>query len=237
MDTNKLNLDAYYYSFEPTGVDAVDTILSAVANAGAGYHNTEDWREQRDDGSSPLSDMQTAAEKSAEAFRALLAEVERLRTAEGDAMTYKAGMENVAQQRDQIKAEVEELSTRNKELTNEIVAVEFQKKILGEALKKDRAELDQLKAEIEAFKAANAELSEINTARRNHLSNAKKAAGIGPMDDLVGAIEALRKLAVELRGAAKCYNLHHCKAEQHAISEPCKVLARIDAAMSKEAIQ
>jgi hypothetical protein len=39
----------------------------------------------------------------------LLAEVERLRTAEGDAMTYKAGMENVAQQRDQVKAEVEAL--------------------------------------------------------------------------------------------------------------------------------
>ena len=38
----------------------------------------------------------------------LLAEIERLRTAEGDAMTYKAGMENVAQQRDQLKAECEE---------------------------------------------------------------------------------------------------------------------------------
>lgn len=38
----------------------------------------------------------------------LLAEIDRLRTAEGDAMTYKAGMENVAQQRDQLKAEVEE---------------------------------------------------------------------------------------------------------------------------------
>ncbi|MNG00103.1 hypothetical protein D3C84_830280 [compost metagenome] len=72
-------------------------------------------------------------------------------------MTYKAGMENVAQQR------------------------------------------DQLRAEVEAFKAANSELSEINTARRNHLSNAKKAAGIGPMDDLVGAIEALRKDAERYR--------------------------------------
>ena len=35
----------------------------------------------------------------------LKAENDRLRTAEGDAMTYKAGMENVAQQRDQLKAE------------------------------------------------------------------------------------------------------------------------------------
>lgn len=50
-----------------------------------------------------------------------------------------------------------------------------------------------LKAEVEAFKEANAGLSEVCTARRNHLANAKKAAGIGPMDDLVGAIEAMRK--------------------------------------------
>jgi len=41
--------------------------------------------------------------------KALIAEIERLRTAEGDAMTYKAGMENVAQQRDQLKAENEAL--------------------------------------------------------------------------------------------------------------------------------
>lgn len=55
----------------------------------------------------------------------------------------------------------------------------------------------------------------------------------GQTEQLKAESEALRKLAVELRGAAKCYNLHHCKAEQHAISEPCKVLARIDAAMTK----
>lgn len=35
----------------------------------------------------------------------LIAEVERLRTAEGDAMTYKAGMENCAAQRDEAKAD------------------------------------------------------------------------------------------------------------------------------------
>lgn len=35
----------------------------------------------------------------------LRAELERLRTAEGDAMTYKAGMENCAAQRDELKAE------------------------------------------------------------------------------------------------------------------------------------
>lgn len=46
---------------------------------------------------------------------ALLAEINRLRTAEGDAMTYKAGMENVAQQRDQLKAENERLE-RNRDM-------------------------------------------------------------------------------------------------------------------------
>lgn len=50
-----------------------------------------------------------------------------------------------------------------------------------------------LKAEVDDFKEANARPSEMCTARRNHLANAKKAAGIGPMDDLAVAIEALRK--------------------------------------------
>lgn len=40
---------------------------------------------------------------------ALIGEIDGLRSAEGDAMTYKAGMENVAHQRDQLKAEVESL--------------------------------------------------------------------------------------------------------------------------------
>lgn len=43
-----------------------------------------------------------AAEKERDMLKV---EIERLRTAEGDAMTYKAGMENVAQQRDQFKVE------------------------------------------------------------------------------------------------------------------------------------
>lgn len=43
-----------------------------------------------------------AAEKERDMLKV---ELDRLRTAEGDAMTYKAGMENVAQQRDQFRAE------------------------------------------------------------------------------------------------------------------------------------
>ena len=52
-------------------------------------------------------------------------------------------------------------------------------------------------------------------------------------DQLKAEVEALRNLARELRGSAECTNVHHCKSEQHDLDEPCKVLARIDAAMSK----
>ena len=34
---------AYYYSFDRTGCGPVDAVLSAVAIAGKGAHNTEDW--------------------------------------------------------------------------------------------------------------------------------------------------------------------------------------------------
>lgn len=36
---------AYYHEFTPTGVDHIDAILEAIALAGKGCHNTEDWRE------------------------------------------------------------------------------------------------------------------------------------------------------------------------------------------------
>lgn len=52
-------------------------------------------------------------------------------------------------------------------------------------------------------------------------------------DQLKAEVEALRNLARELRGSAECTNVHHCKSEQHDLDEPCKVLARIDAVMSK----
>ena len=68
---------------------------------------------------------------------------------------------------------------------------------------------------------------------------------LGPIDDfeaiaaerdlLKAEVEALRNLARELRGSAECTNVHHCKSEQHDLGEPCKVLARIDAAISKGA--
>nr|WP_315447145.1 hypothetical protein [uncultured Pseudomonas sp.] len=56
-------------------------------------------------------------------------------------------------------------------------------------------------------------------------------------DELSGLIaenELLRKAAGELRRFARCQDLHHDQADQHEYFEPCKVLVRIDAAMSKE---
>ena len=54
-------------------------------------------------------------------------------------------------------------------------------------------------------------------------------------DSLKVELEAMRKIAVELRRSAECTNVDHCKAEQHGYSEQCKVLLRIDATMSKGA--
>ena len=43
-------MDAYYYGFERTGVEAIDRILSAVACAGKAFHHTEEWNNRVWDG-------------------------------------------------------------------------------------------------------------------------------------------------------------------------------------------
>lgn len=58
-------MEAYYYSFERTGVAPVDAILSAVAVAGKGAHNTEAWNDEFDDyysGRPGLPDATTAVD-------------------------------------------------------------------------------------------------------------------------------------------------------------------------------
>lgn len=72
------NLNAYYYCFEPTGCDLVDAVLEQVARAGKAFHSTEDWSEEDTDGRSPAAKMQAAANASAQAILALIAENERL---------------------------------------------------------------------------------------------------------------------------------------------------------------
>lgn len=52
-------------------------------------------------------------------------------------------------------------------------------------------------------------------------------------DMLKAENESLRRLAIELRSSVECGNVDHCKSEQHELGEPCKVLARIDAALGQ----
>jgi hypothetical protein len=47
--TYVLPMAAYYYEFEPTGVEIIDAILSAVAIAGKGAHHTEGWNDDDSD--------------------------------------------------------------------------------------------------------------------------------------------------------------------------------------------
>ena len=41
--TDEARMDAYYYGFDRTGCGPVDAVLSAVAIAGKGSHNTDGW--------------------------------------------------------------------------------------------------------------------------------------------------------------------------------------------------
>lgn len=56
---------AYYYSFEPTGDDAIDAILEAVARAGKGCHHTDGWNTKDDAGQSYVEKIQNAANEAA----------------------------------------------------------------------------------------------------------------------------------------------------------------------------
>ena len=72
----EFRMDAYYYSFDPTGVLAIDLILSAVACAGMCFHHTGEWREKvspyhdRLRGESPIEWIQNAANDAAAMLKA-----------------------------------------------------------------------------------------------------------------------------------------------------------------------
>lgn len=71
-----MRMNAYYYSFEPTGVKEIDVLLSAIACAGKAYHNTADWQldsflyEDVHRGRTPIEWIQNAANDAASAFKA-----------------------------------------------------------------------------------------------------------------------------------------------------------------------
>ena len=60
--------------------------------------------------------------------------------------------------------------------------------------------------------------------RANHQAKEVKAE----RDQLRAEVEALRSIALELRGWVGCADVNHRAGEFHEYDEPCKVLARID---------
>jgi hypothetical protein len=68
-----MRMEAYYYGFEPTGVEEIDRILSAVACAGKAFHRTDGWCDATDygapepflRGASPVQWIQNAANDAA----------------------------------------------------------------------------------------------------------------------------------------------------------------------------
>lgn len=57
-----MRLNAYYYSFVPTGNEAIDRILSAVACAGKAYHHTGEWTDEIEEPYEPFLRGKTCAE-------------------------------------------------------------------------------------------------------------------------------------------------------------------------------
>ena len=71
-----MRMDAYYYSFTPTGVPEIDKILSAVACAGKAFHHTDCWTDEAyggeppepHSGKTPVDWIQNAANEAARAM-------------------------------------------------------------------------------------------------------------------------------------------------------------------------
>ena len=70
-----MRLNGYYYCFVPTGNEAIDRILSAVACAGKAYHHTDRWTDDIEEPYEPflrgrncVEWIQNAAEDAAKAL-------------------------------------------------------------------------------------------------------------------------------------------------------------------------
>lgn len=134
----------------------------------------------------------------------------------------------VVAERDRLKTEVEGLRAQHGRDSAEL-------RSLSQARDDARKERDRLKAEVERLTTDNSSLrgscAKLGVEHAGMVRIHRKANT--EIRRLSAEVEALRNLARELRGSAECINVHHCKSEQHDLDEPCKVLARIDAAMSK----
>jgi hypothetical protein len=70
IDLKELNMGGYL-EFDSTGVKEVDSILSAIENAGDGYHHTSQWGESENGDKSYIDFIQDAANKCADKIKKL----------------------------------------------------------------------------------------------------------------------------------------------------------------------
>lgn len=77
-EKEELRMEAYYYSFTPTGNIEIDQILSSVAIAGKAHHNTAAWADEDSNyGNGSLVDLiQNRANEAAKQIDALKSELE-----------------------------------------------------------------------------------------------------------------------------------------------------------------
>lgn len=80
-------MDAYYYGFDHTGVQAIDRILSEVADAGKAYHSTECWTDvyppewaRHGDTRCHQDRIQSVANEAAQLIKGLVEELELRRS-------------------------------------------------------------------------------------------------------------------------------------------------------------
>lgn len=69
---------AYYFTLSATGVPAVDKILETIAEAGSGFHHTDNWTDPITDGSSYVDRIQAAAVAAAKVHADLLSALKAL---------------------------------------------------------------------------------------------------------------------------------------------------------------
>lgn len=70
-------LGSYWFGFDETGVDSIDSVLSAICLAGKGYHSTEFWNEDNKEdyeqfrGKSYIEWIQNSANDAAKEIQSL----------------------------------------------------------------------------------------------------------------------------------------------------------------------
>lgn len=221
-----MRMDAYYFSFTPTGCEAVDKVLSAVACAGKAYHHTEDWREQPGawephTGDSPVEWIQNAANEAAAAMAQvaeLRARAEAAEKLAADRLAELITLANSPQEDKIVRLEVELARARSM--------------VIAE---KSRADLAELQPQVETLRAsrnaADARARAATEALRNALPYAEsRAEDLDELaTDLEGKLPRLRWLSE--RGAYDPKELRDAEAKAvDARASAIKAAAAVEAA-------